>query len=264
MPELAEVEFYRTLWNCGLNHAVLAVHLHPEKRIFRGTDTENLQRHLRGHKLLGSETHGKQMMFQFAGGAWLGIHLGMTGTLRVEKTGFQPEKHDHLVLGQKSRALVFSDPRQFGRILFHVGKEEPEWWRELPPRINSPEYTREHLTLFLKRHGKAPIKAVLLMQNGFPGVGNWMADEILWQAKVHPRKLGLKLTPEEQKALYQKTRLVCEQALLTIGKDFSDPPASWLFRHRWKKKAKCPRCKAELKHATIGGRTTCWCATCQK
>src|SRR5687768_7887110 len=101
MPELAEVEYYRKQWNPGLRAKVLAVELHADKRIFRGTDTAAIKRDLPGTKLVTSEARGKQMAFQFSGGIWIAIHLGMTGKLRTEKPGFVAGKHDHLVLRQK-------------------------------------------------------------------------------------------------------------------------------------------------------------------
>ena len=264
MPELAEVEFYRKQWNCGLKQKILSVHLHSSKRIFRGTDTNAIEQTLIGATLLESRAHGKQMLFHFTKNAWLVLHLGMTGKLRVEKSSFEPLPHDHLVLRQKRQSLVFSDPRQFGRVLFYRGKNGPKWWSNLPAAMSSREFTFSLFNAFLQRHRKAPIKAVLLLQTGFPGIGNWMADEILWQSKIHPRSAAGKLSEENLKMLFQKTRFVSQQALKIVGKDFSDPPKSWLFQYRWKKKGKCPRCGAILQHATIGGRTTCWCPTCQK
>src|SRR3954451_23142651 len=111
MPELAEVEFFRRKWNAGIGAPITRVHLHAGKRIFRGTDTAALARSLTAAKLRESAAHGKQMTFRFTGEAWLGIHLGMTGELSVAPADHVPRKHDHLVLYQRSRALVFSDPR---------------------------------------------------------------------------------------------------------------------------------------------------------
>lgn len=264
MPELAEVEFYRKQWNYGLKQKILSVPLNSAKRIFRGTDTMGLERTLKGATLLESFSHGKQMLFRFSKNGWLGIHLGMTGKLRAEKSPFTPLKHDHLVLHQKKQSLVFGDPRMFGRILFHRGSSAPDWWSKLPASLVSREFTFPLFKTFLKRHGRAPIKAVLLLQSGFPGIGNWMADEILWQSKIHPRLQAGKISEKDLKMLFQKTRFVSQQALKIIGSDFSDPPKSWLFQYRWKKKGKCPRCGDILQHATIGGRTTCWCPACQK
>ena len=263
MPELAEVEFYRKQWNAGLRQNVLAVQLHAGKRIFRGIAIVVLEKNLTGAALLESRAHGKQMLFHFSKNGWLGIHLGMTGKLRLEKPRFAPAKHDHLALHQAKQTLVFSDPRQFGRVLFHVGKNEPAWWSKLPPSLLSKTFTLAALENFLQRHRKAPIKAVLLLQNGFPGVGNWMADEILWRAKIPPQMAAGKINRQKSKALWKEIRFVCKNALRIIGRDFSDPPKSWLIQHRWAKGGNCPRCGSGLKHATIGGRTTCWCPTCQ-
>lgn len=263
MPELAEVEYYRKQWDCGLGDKTREVLLH-DKRIFRGSDTRALQDVLTGAVLRESETHGKQMLFRFSKNAWLGLHLGMTGELRVEPSDYKPQKHDHLVLRQAKRSLVFRDPRQFGRVRFYAGKGEPDWWSELPVSVLSEAFTVEHLQAFLKRHAKAPLKAVLLSQTGFPGVGNWMADEILWQSKIHPAQKPKSLKTSEIKKLHDRVRYVCREAMRIVGKDWGDLPKDWLFRYRWKRGGTCPRDKGPLQHATIGGRTTCWCPKCQK
>lgn len=263
MPELAEVEFYRKQWNDGIGEKVRGVLLH-ENRIFRGNDIALLRKTLTGAELRTSETHGKQMLFRFSKDAWLGLHLGMTGELRVEAAGYEPKKHDHLVLQQVKRALVFSDPRQFGRVKFYAGKGVPDWWADLPVSVLSKGFTFEHMKAFLERHGKAPLKAVLLSQDGFPGIGNWMADEILWQAKVHPALKPKALKGPEAKRLHNATVFVCREAMRIVGKDWGDLPKDWLFRYRWKRGGKCPRDHAPLQHETIGGRTTCWCPRCQK
>lgn len=263
MPELAEVEFYRKQWNCGVGKKIVAVHVNAKKRIFRGIDPELFKETLSGATLLESRAHGKQMLFRFSKNGWIGIHLGMTGKLRAEAANFSPGKHDHLVLFQSKQALVFSDPRLFGRVQFHAGPNEPAWWTKLAPGLLSEEFTLAELQKFLQRRRKAPIKAVLLMQERFPGVGNWMADEILWRAKIHPKTPAGELDEQESAAFFREIRFVCREALRIIGKDFSDPPKSWLFLHRWEKGGNCPRCQTPLRHATIGGRTTCWCPKCQ-
>lgn len=264
MPELAEVAFYRKQWSKGLKQKIHTVEVHADKRIFRGMNTNLLTKTLTGSTLLESRAHGKQMLFRFTKNAWLGLHLGMTGKLRNEETLFAPSKHDHLVLRQTKQSLIFSDPRLFGRVLFHNGTFEPEWWTKLPASLTSRAFTFSNFENFLLRHRKAPIKAVMLMQEGFPGIGNWMADEILWQSQVSPRELPGEFDQEKFKKLFQKTRFVSRQSLKIIGKDFSDPPKSWLFQYRWEKKGICPRCGNILQHATIGGRTTCWCPSCQR
>jgi formamidopyrimidine-DNA glycosylase len=264
MPELAEVEYYRRQWDVGLGRRIARVSLHRGKRLFRGSAPEEIERALTGAKLLGSEAHGKQMLLRFSRDAWLGVHLGMTGELRVESAGFVPGKHDHLVLHQRGRSLVFSDARMFGRVRFHRGKEAPRWWSSLPPAVTSRAFTIGHLRGILQRRARVPLKALLLMQEFFPGVGNWMADEILWRLRLHPRTPGAALDAAQQRALWTETRQVCRVALRTIGVDWGDPPRDWLIHVRWKKTGRCPRHRIVLERATIGGRTTAWCARCQK
>lgn len=263
VPELAEVEFYRKQWDAGLRRTITAVQLHARKRIFRGADTRALVRELTGSRLVQSTARGKQMVFRFSGGSWLGIHLGMSGTLRTEPAGFRPLKHDHLVLQQTKHALVFRDPRLFGRVRFHHGSGAPDWWSETAPEISSSAFSARYVSDFLERHRRAPVKAVLLLQSGFPGVGNWMADEILWRAGLSPGMRSGDLTAKQQAALRRATRFVSREALRIIGHDYADPPKSWLIHVRRKAGGACPRDGTPLARATIGGRTTAWCPRCQ-
>jgi formamidopyrimidine-DNA glycosylase len=264
VPELAEVEYYRKQWDPGLRRKITRVALHKGKRLFRGVNEKRLVKALTGATFLGSEAAAKLMCFRFSGDAWLGIHLGMTGKLRIEPASFTPGKHDHLVLFQKAHALVFSDPRQFGRVHFSESREAPAWWASLPPAVTSPEFTLERVQAFMKRRARLAVKAALLLQPMFPGVGNWMADEILWRAKIDPRTLCGKLTPKRVETLWKEAREVCQISLATVGADFSDPPEDWLFHQRWSDKGICPRHGTGLQTATVGGRTTRWCPKCQR
>src|SRR5436853_4650796 len=264
MPELAEVEWYRKQWTPTRVDVFVDVLLHPRNRVFRGTNARALQESLVGEKLLNSGVRGKRMLFQFSGDSWLGIHLGMTGKIRVESASFRPNKYGHLVLYQRERALVFTDSRQFGRVRFHHGPDDPNWWKSETPEIRSREFDQKFLDSFLDRHRKAPIKAVLLMQNGFPGIGNWMADEILWRAKVLPPKRIRKLTAQDRHQLFRATKFVVRRSLETLGKDFSDPPKNWLIHQKCKRDGISPIHRKPLRHATVAGRTTAWCPRCQR
>jgi formamidopyrimidine-DNA glycosylase len=263
MPELAEVEFFRKQWHCGLGDRVLRVALHAGKRVFRRAAEEQIRARLSGARLTHSAAKGKQLLFRFSNHLWLGVHLGMTGKLSTAPPGFAPDKHDHLSLFQATRVLVFTDPRLFGCIRFDVGENEPEWWTRLPPPVDSPEFDVARMSAFLLRHRKLPIKSALLLQSGFPGVGNWMADEILWRAKIHPLTPSARLTEAQRVALWKGVRFVCRCALRTIGASFGDPPRGWLFHERWNRGGRCPIHRTALDRQAIGGRTTAWCPLCQ-
>jgi formamidopyrimidine-DNA glycosylase len=263
MPELAEVEYYRRVWDPGLGGKITRVHLHSEKRVFRGMEL-SLFASLKGQKLVSSEAAGKQMLFRFSNDLWLGIHLGMTGKLSLAEANHIPAKHDHLVLFQKQRALVFNDARQFGRVLIHRSKEVPPWWSQIGPAVTSKHFTAATMQEFLSRHGRLPIKGALLHQKGFPGIGNWMADEILWRAGISPKRPAGNLRTAELQRLWKEVRFVARVALEKIGPAFGDPPKGWLFHARWSAKGACPKHRSALRRETIGGRTTAWCPKCQK
>jgi formamidopyrimidine-DNA glycosylase len=280
MPEFAEVEYFRKRWHqAAAGQRITAVLLHPAAKIFRGTKPNAIRRALTGAKFLSSEAQAKQMLFRFGGGGnraasreWLGIHLGMSGELSIAAPNYVPGKHDHLVLRTVHHTLVFNDPRMFGRVQFHEGPTPPAWWTRIAPPILSPQFTVAAVAAFLKRRARAPIKAVLLMQERFPGIGNWMADEILWRAAIHPRRAAGSLSPAEVRALWRECRKVCRLALDTIaGRGDALPadlnvniPRTWLFRHRWKAKGRDPLTGTPLARATIGGRTTSWSPARQK
>ncbi|HWA84768.1 MAG TPA: DNA-formamidopyrimidine glycosylase family protein [Opitutus sp.] len=273
MPELAEVEFFRKRWHrAAAGRRIVRVQLHPHARVFRGTNTSALRRTLTGAKLLSSSAAAKQMLFRFSGEAWLGLHLGMSGDLRVAPPPHAPARHEHLVLETSRAALVFEDPRMFGRVQFHHGGEPPRWWTSIAPAILSHDFTIAAVAAFLERRSRAPVKAVLLMQERFPGVGNWMADEILWRAAIHPRRAAGSLSAAEIKTLWRECRRVCRLALDRIAGRGPNPPRdlnvniprTWLFWHRWEDGGRCPRTDVPLVREEIGGRTTCWSPGRQK
>jgi formamidopyrimidine-DNA glycosylase len=273
MPELAEVEFYRKRWQqAAAGECVVRVLTHDRKKLLRELDLPAFRRALAGARLESSAAAAKQMVFRFSGNVWLGIHLGMSGELSVAPPNHAPGPHDHLVLVTARHALVFNDPRMFGRVDFQVGPEPPAWWSRIAPPILSRAFTANAVAAFLLRRRRAPIKSVLLMQERFPGIGNWMADEILWRAAIHPARPAGSLRPEEVRTLWRECRAVCRQALDAIaGRGDALPadlnvgiPRTWLFRHRWRPGGRCPKTGQPLAHAVIGGRTTCWSPARQK
>jgi formamidopyrimidine-DNA glycosylase len=273
MPELGEVENYRRRWEPARGARVLQVRLHPRARVFRGTSVARLRR-LAGETLIESEARGKLMLFRFTGGLWLGIHLGMTGRLRVDgaggrngpQAGREPvrrvpapnRRHDHLRLVTEAGVLAFSDPRLFGRVRVDVGESPPSWWREMPPAVTSGGFTTASLGEFLRRRGRSPLKAVLLDQDRFPGIGNWMADEVLWRAGLHPRLPAGSLDVPSLRRLHRALRFVARSALRILGEGHGALPAGWFFHVRWADGGFCPRTGVPLVRETVGGRTTCW------
>ena len=262
MPELAEVAWYAQKWSPGLGEQVVVAFCRERARIYRSVDAREVRRGLQGRRLTEIRTRGKQMLFVF-GEVSLGVHLGMTGELLVARAGHRPGRHDHLVLRQRTCSLVFRDPRMFGALKF-TRSATPDWWEAQPPDIHSRHFTHQVVADYLQRRKGSTLKAVLLQQDRFPGIGNWMADEILWRSGFHPARRAGTLSEKESDRLWREIKTLCREAMRIIGRTWDDPPQSWLFHHRWRSGGKCPRDGTLLAREQIGGRTTAWCAECQK
>lgn len=264
MPELAEVAYASSLWKKGLRQRVVQVLTNEKSRVYRERNQADFRNELYRKTFSKLATHGKQMLFGFSQGRWLGVHLGMTGSLSVEASDYQISKHDALLLRQNKQTLVFRDPRQFGRLRLEVIKTEPDWWKNLPPSMTDVRFDPNFLAHTLKKHAKRPLKALLLDQRYFQGMGNWMADEVLWRAKLHPAHLAGKVNRSQAKRLFDEIIFVVRGALDSVGTHGGDPPRGWLFHARWKDGGLCPKTQKPLSREQVGGRTSCWCPFIQR
>ena len=284
MPELAEVELARRIWEPGHGQEVIAVESHPATRVYRDTPADEIRTHLTCKMIVDSRAHGKRLLFGFSDSlanspangpvTYLEVHLGMSGRLFLADPRYCPDKHDHFVLKTKHLSLVYSDYRQFGRVYLHEQNHKP--WESLPLEVLHPKFTLAYLRKLTARRRGASLKALLLDQSIFPGIGNWMADEICWRLLRFP---GTPLQELDLAAIRRVGRQVCRGALRHVAdknlprdgtKGFSPgsyveqvPPRSWLFQHRWKAGGTCPRCRTALERSTIATRTTAWCPHCQ-
>ncbi len=272
MPELAEVHWFARRWSAGLGATVTAVRLRERERVFREGDAAALATGLVGRRPERVLTAGKLAAFAFSGEAMLLVHLGMTGRLftkdaRDAQPGWARETasrppdpaHDLLEIDcDNGVTLVYNDSRRFGLVTFHPGPGLPERWLRRPPEILSDAFDAAHLNRALDSGARRAIKTVLLDQDRFPGIGNWMADETLWRAAINPHTPAGALSPDARARLLLALRSTCADALRVIGEAWGEPPDSWLFNHRWRSGGVCPATGQPLRYERIGGRTTCW------
>ncbi len=276
MPELAEVYWFSRRWLPAVGRTVVAVSA-PPSRAIRHEGAGEIVAALAGRTLLACASRGKQAAFRFSDGVWLGIHLGMTGRLllasaRTEVFRFYGDgetarptdpKHDRLSLhAAGGDALIYNDPRMFGGVRLHRGESEPDWWAAAGPDSADPAYDAARFAAAVHR-SRSPLKALLLRQDLAPGIGNWMADEILFQSRLRPTRRGESLTRAELAALSAAVLAVARTALATVGRG-EPPPADWMFHRRWRAGDTCPATGAPLRRDTVGGRTTCWSAAAQR
>jgi formamidopyrimidine-DNA glycosylase len=144
--------------------------------------------------------------------------------------------------------LALRDRRRLGRAVLnpdhdHIGPDAAEVGREaFRRRIGT---------------GRAPVKARLLDQGAISGVGNLLADEALWQARIDPRRPVNRLSTEELDRLRRALRAVIRSAMRDGGVH------TGRFVGARGRDGVCPRCGHGLERGVVGGRTTYWCPACQ-
>ncbi|KAF5377254.1 hypothetical protein D9615_006364 [Tricholomella constricta] len=251
--------------------------------VFSGITHEEFAQEITGRRVIGAGRYGKCFYLELdSKGRMPVLHFGMTGMLQVKgelptyyketpksaSTDWPPRFFKfilHLVddtTGDVAH-LAFLDARRLGRVRLRASPltEPPISELGFDPILSMPSF-EEFAPLVLKR--SCPIKALLLDQSFSAGVGNWVADEILYNARIHPEQRCNTLSTEQVTALHHQTGEVCRIAVSTNADD-SKFPDHWLFKHRWgkgKKKEhtmKLPSGEpATIKWITVGGRTSAY------
>jgi len=217
---------------------------------------------LTGRTLIAARRRGKAMWCETSDdGPDLGIHLGMGGRIVVTSKdgqiawGGEPFRRDAqppkaewdrftLAFGDGG-SLVLFDKRRLGRVRLNPDVDA------LGPDAAtvSPAEFRDLIT-----RGSVAVKARLLDQSKIAGVGNLLADEILWNARVSPAARTGRLRAQDADRLYRALGAALDSALAKGGVHTGDVIAA---RHPG---GTCPRCGAEMRHGTVGGRSTWWCS----
>jgi len=200
--------------------------------------------------------------------SWLLVHLGMTGQFVVCRPDSPVRPHTHVWLAlDDARELRYTDIRRFGKMRLVDAEELPAFLGRLG--TEPLEVPFEAFCAALSRRAK--IKALLLDQRVFRGLGNIYTDESLWRSRIHPRRLGGRLKPSECRALYAAVRRVLADAIRLRGSSISDfvdsagSPGDYQRRHRaYGREGKpCYRCGAEIRRILVAGRSSYFCPRCQ-
>ena len=260
MPELPEVEtFKRYLESTSLRQRITAVEVR-DAYVLKGISGRSLASRLKGQRFENTQRHGKHLFVRAGSGLWLRLHFGMTGSLEYLKHDEPASKTARVIfhLANHSR-LVFDDQRKFGEIELVEDVD-----KFLQTRGLGPDALRISLSQFraIVDGHRGAVKAILLNQELIAGIGNLYADEILFRTRMHPATDAARSNDKDLIRLFRATKDVLEKAI-ALKTDYNRLPKSWLLPHRGKA-GRCPRCGHPLKSATIGGRTSWFCAHCQK
>jgi len=279
MPELPEVEAARLLAKrVAVGRRITGVWCAADPIVFEGVSPARVRRALLGRRVVAVRRHGKHLWLELDRRPWPSFHFGMTGGLhaprvpsvRLVSSGRRnpgdrwPPRFTKLRLTlDDGGELALADARRLGRVRFRDDppREPPisllgfDALLHLPP----PARFRE-----LLRGRSAPIKAVLLDQSFAAGVGNWIADEVLYQARLDPRRRANSLTDAEIARMRGALKRVMGVSV-RLSNDSDRYPRGWLFHRRWGKNPRAVTLSGErIRHITVGGRTTAWVPTRQR
>jgi formamidopyrimidine-DNA glycosylase len=253
MPELPEVERARALIARKALHRVIAAVDDTDTYVCRPHAPGEIADALVGRALVSAERRGKSMWCETSDhGPALGLHLGMAGRIVVDddEAGDPPPRverprWDRFTIDfEDGGRLTLRDSRRLGRA-------------RLEPAIDAlgPDAAEITRAAFRERvsRSRMPVKARIMDQKVLAGVGNLLADEALWQARIDPRRPANGLEEAELDRLRNAIRAANRKAIAGGGVHTGKViPAR-------RRDGVCPRCGTPMERATVGGRTTYWC-----
>jgi formamidopyrimidine-DNA glycosylase len=247
VPELPEAERARQTLERVLHRRIAAVDDH-DAYVCRPHSPGEIADALIGHELVTAHRRGKFLWMETEDGPTLGLHLGMAGKIVLEGPGEVPHWDRFAVEFEDGSRFALRDKRRLGRAVLN-----PDFSHVGPDAVL---VSRDDFRRLIGR-GKAPVKARLLDQKWISGVGNLLADQALWQARIAPARSVDTLTVEELDGLRRELRSAIRSAIRHGGVHTGK------FIPSRERAGHCPRDGQALERARIGGRTTYWCPVCQ-
>ncbi|GAA3935519.1 formamidopyrimidine-DNA glycosylase [Actinomadura viridis] len=256
MPELPDVEGFRRVLAEHTGEPITAVRVR-DAGVLRGTSARRLVAALRGHRFEEPRRHGKWLLAP-AGGPVLMLHFGMTGSLSWHSPGEPWHRHDRVVWRLPGGELRYRDMRKLQGLRLAADEEQAERViADLGP--DALEVSRRRFGELLSgRRGR--LKPALIDQSLLAGLGNLLADEICWRARISPLRGVRDLDEDDVAALYRSMRTVLRAS---VKEERVPPRGTWLTGARDEPDGPCPRCGTPLSTRRVSGRTTVWCRMCQ-
>jgi len=256
MPELPEVDSYRT----GLPKLISGWKIKTGKIIWHNSSTSNINK-VKNQKITGFDRRGKYLIINLEDTNII-IHLRMTG--RIDITDKTPKYTTVEFLFTNKKKLCLIDYRKFGKV----------WITNNPKRIIghlgieplSSSFTNKKFNSMLKNR-KGALKPLLLNQQFIAGIGNYLADEILFRASIHPLRKANTLKSIEIKNLFLSIRYIIRQSIAYGGTTFLTFRGPEGKKGRFWKKLQvfrktgepCPHCKKPITRIIVGQRSTHIC-----
>ena len=271
MPELPEVEITRRGIAPAITDRVLTGVVVRNPRL-RWPVPRRLQSLVTGKTIRSVQRRAKYLLLEVAGG-WLILHLGMSGSLRIVKTGEPAGVHDHVDLQFADHALRLRDPRRFGALLWHPGNNVLAHPVLAHLGVEPLEAAFSGSVLHAASRGRRSAVKVLLMDHTVVvGVGNIYANESLFRAGIRPGTQAGRVSLARFDRLALEVRKTLEAALKAGGSSLRDfvhsDGSSGYFQQQYfvygRSGEACRVCSQPIRVTRMGQRSTFYCASCQR
>jgi formamidopyrimidine-DNA glycosylase len=245
--------------------------------VYEGVPPATIRRRLSGRRVLAVERRGKHIFFVLDRRPWPLFHFGMTGAFQVPdetplrlasspnsiETVWPPRFLKLLLTFHDGGQLAFTNKRRLGRVRLREDPlaEPPLSRLGFDPLLDFPS---PQAFAAIVRGRRVTLKGLLLDQSFAAGVGNWIADEVLYQAALDPRRKADTLTPDEIRRMRAKLRSVIRRAV-RVDAEKERLPKTWLFHRRWGRAKGARTARGEpIEHIQLAGRTTAWVPAAQR
>ncbi|NUP06056.1 MAG: bifunctional DNA-formamidopyrimidine glycosylase/DNA-(apurinic or apyrimidinic site) lyase [Polyangiaceae bacterium] len=255
MPELPDVEIARRhLQRWLVGGKVSGAHC-TDKRLTRPKPPRAFARALNGRTVDSLTRKGKWLRFVLDDGSRVFSHLGMTGDWVHAAMDAPAQRSERaridVVKRGRATSVRYVDARRFGRLV--VSRDDIEDWTVLGPDPLADGIDVRRLAGKLADSRRA-VKAILMDQEVLAGVGNILATEALWMARIDPRSPGVALLPAD-------TRAIAKGLRRSIERELRDTRTAFFVYGRAGEP--CPRCDGRLASVVVGDRTSVYCGSCQ-
>jgi len=263
MPELPEVELFKRYIDSTSLHKPIVDVSAKDSHVLKNIDPETLKRNLAGQSLVESHRHGKYLFLKLSDQDSLLFHFGMTGYPKYfKKEEKEPDYTQLLLTFDNGYNLAYSSRRKLGEIRL---VQDPLTFindSQLGQDALNPELDFNAFKRAYEGH-RGMIKTALMNQEIVTGIGNEYSDELLFQARIHPKTQVPRLDHSDWKNLYDKMHQVLSIAI-DCRAEKDQLPDHFLLNAR-EEDTGCPRgCGGNIQTLKVSGRTAYFCPNCQE
>lgn len=275
MPEIPDLEGYVAYFNKRLPGLTITGTAAPIAWMVRA-GREEFESRLEGHIMMPVRRHGKLLIFPLEAGDYIDnlvVHAMLAGRYQyVPQDTKLPRMCAWVLHLDNDHDLRYFDERRMGRAYIVRDEEFAEKvprWTEMGPDVMSPELTEEEFVRRISAN-RGMIKNIITNERVIAGIGNAYADEVLWEARLHPFRKRTEIPAEKIAELYQAIRRTMEWATPIVAQALEEKglPVK-MYRdhlriHARGAEAVCPRDGHRISAITSGGRETNFCRGCQE